>query len=132
MTVVEGTLLFFIKGARAVQEGRVVEEGSHEELWSDASSVYHSLVALQEAATDRREQLSEANLEEIGLKQDAELAELEATGAKEAAQKACLSSKEELHVSDHPGRKPVFSGEKKSAWGTAETEEEELVGVVTI
>jgi hypothetical protein len=132
MPVVERKSSFFIKGAHAVQEGRVVEEGSHEELWRDASSVYHSLVALQEAATDRREQLSAGDLKII-VKQDAELAEVEATdAAKEASRKACLSSKEEFHSSDHPGRKPVASGEKKSAWGTAETEEEELVSAFSI
>lgn len=32
-----------------VQEGRVVEQGSHQTLYADTSSVYHELVRLQQA-----------------------------------------------------------------------------------
>jgi hypothetical protein len=52
------------------QAGDVVEEGTHEELWARPDSVYHSLVALQEAATDRRDQAAEMDLEEIARKDE--------------------------------------------------------------
>jgi ureidoglycolate hydrolase len=38
-----------------LQEGDVVEQGSHQELYSNEGSVYHSLVRLQEQATEKRE-----------------------------------------------------------------------------
>ena len=44
-----------------------MEEGTHEELWADASTTYHSLVALQEAATDRRELVSTGALHVLSV-----------------------------------------------------------------
>lgn len=38
----------------------MVEQGTHEELYAVPDSVYHSLVQLQEQATDRREALAAA------------------------------------------------------------------------
>jgi ABC-type dipeptide/oligopeptide/nickel transport system ATPase component len=55
----------------SLQAGDVVEEGTHEELWEQTSSVYHSLVALQEAATDRRDELTDPDLEDV-VRQDEE------------------------------------------------------------
>lgn len=46
-----------------LQAGNVVEEGSHTELWNQSDSVYHSLVALQEAATDKNDQLTAEDLQ---------------------------------------------------------------------
>jgi ABC-type dipeptide/oligopeptide/nickel transport system ATPase component len=113
-----------------MQEGNVVEEGSHEELWSNADTVYHSLVALQEAATDRREKLSAGDLEDI-VKKDAELAELAAAeAAKEASKRrSSLSGREESHFngSDHPSKKSIASGKKISARGDTKKEEEEAL-----
>ena len=105
-----------------------MEEGSHQELWSNSESVYHSLVALQEAATDRRDELANVDIEEI-VKQDAELAE---EAARESSMQASLKVPDE---SSKPGeiasRKSLDSrkslaSEKKI--GSAEEEkEEELV-----
>ena len=39
-----------------------MEEGSHEVLWGDSESVYHSLVALQDAATDLRDEQITVNI----------------------------------------------------------------------
>ena len=38
----------------ALQDGKIVEQGTHGSLFSDAESVYHSLVKLQEQAMDKR------------------------------------------------------------------------------
>jgi hypothetical protein len=104
-----------------------VEEGSHEELWSNSNTVYHSLVALQEAATDRREELAAGNLEEI-VDKDAELAELAAAeAAKEPSQKQISIVREENSAGAHPRKKSLASGKKTSTRGKQEKEEEEAL-----
>lgn len=44
----------------AVQEGQIVEEGAHQQLYANDKSVYHSLVKLQEQAMDKRADVTEA------------------------------------------------------------------------
>lgn len=69
----------------AVQGGAVVEQGTHEELYAVQDSVYHSLVQLQEQATDRRDALAAAA---VDLESAAAADEEEAAGiaAQHAAQ----------------------------------------------
>lgn len=112
-----------------MQAGTVVEEGSHEELWSNSETVYHSLVALQEAATDRRDHLTAVDLEEI-VKKDAELAEeAAAEAAKEASQQNSLKVRVESKGGDLASKKSLTS-EKKLSGGGEEEEEEALVRTV--
>jgi hypothetical protein len=44
----------FSCGNTVVQDGFIVEEGTHDQLFSHDNSAYHSLVKLQELATEKR------------------------------------------------------------------------------
>jgi hypothetical protein len=115
------------KRGHAVQAGNVVEEGSHEELWSSSTTMYHSLVALQEAATDRCDQLSAGDLEEI-VKKDATLAEQAAAKATmEQSQQGSSKGKEGSNAVEKPIKKALTSGKKITASREEQKVEEELV-----
>lgn len=68
-----------------MQGGTVVEEGTHSALYRDEASVYHSLVRLQEQATDKRDEMAgEVNLEEAVAADEAE-AEAAVAAARESS-----------------------------------------------
>ena len=107
----------------------MVEEGSHQQLWSNSESVYHSLVALQEAATDRRDELAAEDLEEI-VKKDAELAE---EAAKESSVQGSLKVPDASAKASKRGEltsKKSAASEKKISDSGEQEEEEELVRVL--
>lgn len=116
-----------------IQAGNVVEEGSHTELWNQSDSVYHSLVALQEAATDKNDQLTAEDLQEV-VKKDAELAEIAAAEAAKASKKeASKAGEAQGSAKGKDGSafaaassKKAVDGEKKASGGGEEEDEEEL------
>lgn len=117
------TLFAPLKKELRVQAGNVVEEGSHEKLWSNSESVYHSLVALQEAATDKNEQkMTAEDLQEI-VKKDEELAEEAALeAAKEASQNGELQG----------GRKASVQGSRRiSTQGSMKAKENSAVAAAS-
>lgn len=57
--------------AASVQAGSVVEQGTHCALYRDEGSVYHSLVHLQEQATEKRDKLVYQDLEEAAAADEA-------------------------------------------------------------
>lgn len=122
-----------------MQAGSVVEEGSHEQLWSNTETVYHSLVALQEAATDRRDHLAATDDSPEGtiVKNVSDLVEhtaVEATVAMNASQEDCLKGQGEreadaFHHGELASKKPnTVSGKKvPSGGGSGEKKAEEAL-----
>jgi hypothetical protein len=83
-----------------VQDGFIVEEGTHDELFSRENSAYHSLVKLQEHATEKRI--------EGGLEQAQDI--IPAGGQPSAQQ---LSSKRLLEDRHGSSKKNLDNGEKE-------------------
>lgn len=67
-----------------MQNGTVVEQGSHSALYADEASVYHSLVRLQEQATEKHDEMAAPLDFEAAIAADEAEAEAAAAAAREA------------------------------------------------
>ena len=97
-----------------LQEGKIVEQGTHKDLYARESSVYHSLVKLQEQAMDKR-----ANADEAGAATDADEVALTPAGAAVATPSGkdrasgMRSQRKSLDLKGPQGEKTGLPGDEK-------------------
>lgn len=129
------TWLLLNDSAAPLQAGTVVEQGTHSALYSDEASVYHSLVRLQEQATDKHDEMAQGlDFEAAAAADEAAAAEAaaEATrpsvdGRASGRQSGLAASRLSLEHGGKAGSKGEIVSAKELLEQAAEADEDELV-----